>query len=198
MHILWVCLLILAATPLQGCYWSGGLSPCLYVPRNVLISQEARVLLAARLTDNLRREAKKSATRLKTQVSFRLSSFLPSLLVALWHPIERQLAQTTSLPHGDEEVEGEMGERSARGAQLEGGIHRFSLWVRLTVVKRGKRGQKNEVTALMQSKKRHEQSCARTSSFSLLCCISPFGLSPTHTAIYSNICMVQAYEACTL
>lgn len=92
-----------------------------------MISQEARVLLAARLTDNLRREAKKSATRLKTQVSFRLSSFLPSLLVALWHPIERQLAQTTSLPHGDEEVEGEMGERSARGAQLEGGIHRFSL-----------------------------------------------------------------------
>lgn len=49
---------------------------CPYVLRNILISQEG-CLLAARLTDNLRRGARKSAMRLKTQVSFPLSSFLP-------------------------------------------------------------------------------------------------------------------------
>ncbi len=47
--------------------------------------------------------------RLKTQVSFPLSSFFP-LLLALWHPTENQLAQTTSLPHEDEEMEEEMAE----------------------------------------------------------------------------------------
>jgi len=55
-----------------------------------LISQGGS-LLTARLTDNLRRAARKSAMRLKTQVSF-LSFFLPSLLLALWHPTEQQLA----------------------------------------------------------------------------------------------------------
>lgn len=64
-----------------------------YVLRNILISRgglsfgcQTRLIISGE-------EQRKSAMRLKTQVSFPPISFPPlSLLLALWHPTERQLA----------------------------------------------------------------------------------------------------------
>ena len=134
--------------------------------------------------------------------------FPPSLLLALWHPTERQLAQTTSLPHGDEEVEEEMGEWCKRS--MIRGVYEifFQPFYNLIFItscgknkgngetKKGRQRQRklHHLYGAKCYKKRLTQSCLGTDSLSLS--VSPlpyfsFGLSPTHTAIYSNICMVH-------
>lgn len=70
-----------------------GLLQRLYILRNILISQGG-CIVAARRSNNLREEARKSAMRPKTQVSFPLCV---SLLRALWHQTEHQLTEPTSL-----------------------------------------------------------------------------------------------------
>ncbi len=172
---------------------------CLYVLRNILISQEG-CLLAARLTDNLRRGARKSAMRLKTQVSFPLSSFLP----LSFSPSGIQLTSNVSwhsLPVCRMEMKKWMKkwENGARGARLGRGVVSkifpinsttyyllFLCVVQKSKVERQKRVDGESVTKrkLHHSykakccKNRLKQSCLSTKSFSLLCHVSPLVCYP--------------------